>query len=366
MRITLLLIAAIALQGCKEIECGEGTIERNGSCEPRDLSVDPAKCGANTIAVGDQCLPRFEPTVCDPQTTAEDLNTTTNIITCIGTGGGGGCGAPIACPQPASGKQTICGQLYNLENNELFTAADSTGARCDPAMPATAGPCALRINAYDAIAFANNPNTPPLVVGDTFIDECGRYRITDITPPTGSPFIALGIDDVDPTKAGPGGVTNAAGLAQPNVPDMALKDIEAFVVPATTTTKWAQTGGPTLATGIYAMIFRQRRAPSRLTQAGVTVLKGVPPNFAPTPTTDNYFVNTDVQRERVDMAANVTGANGTALVAPAALTDGAFTGLPTGVLPAECRWSAHPAQTVMGVVFVQILRPVNGTGTCPL
>jgi len=359
-----ILAMALFASGCKETECGDGTIERDGKCEPSDTSVDTAKCGANTIAVGDQCVPTFDPTVCDPATTEEDLDPSTNIVTCIGNGGGG-CGAALACPQPSSGLQTICGQLYNIENNEVFQAANSNGTRCDPMNPATAGPCAMRINAYDAIAFAMNPGTAPLSVVDTYVDDCGRFRLTDVTPPSGSPFVALGMDDRDPTKMGPGGVTNATGVATPTAPNMAVKDVEAFAVPASTTTRWAMTGGPTIANGIYVMMFRQRRAPSMLTQAGVTVLKGPPPTFMPTPTTDHYFINTDVQRERIDAAANVTGANGTALVTPAALSD-IYTGAPTG-LPAECRWSAHAAATVAGVVFVQILRPVNATGmTCNL
>lgn len=363
-----IIIAILVLQtGCKETECGEGTIERDGRCEPSDTTIDTGKCGLNTIAVGDQCVPMFDPTVCDPATTDEELDSSTNVITCVGTGGGG-CGAPIPCPQPSPGKQTICGQLYNIENNENFASDTSMGVRCDPSAPATSGPCALRVNAYDALAFATNPQTAPLVVGDTYIDDCGRFRLSDVTPPTGAPFIALGIDDIDPTKAGPGGASNAAGVALPVAANMASKDVELFAVPAATTTKWAMTGGPTIANGIYVMIFRQKRAPSRLTQANVLVLKltNQQPPPGPTMSTDHYFVKTDVQRERIDAAENTTGANGTALVTNVSLMD-AYTGNPSGNLPPECRWSAHIAATVAGVVFVQILRPVNASGmTCPL
>ncbi|HLL23699.1 MAG TPA: hypothetical protein VK427_16285 [Kofleriaceae bacterium] len=365
MRIQVMLFA-VALTGCEKTECAEGTIERDGTCEPADLTVGTAKCGANTKVVGDQCLPVFDPTVCDPSTTDQDRNVATNVTTCVAKGGaGGGCGAPIACPQPSIGMQTICGQLYNMEDSEPFTAESSTGVRCDPQNPTASGPCALRVNAYDAIAFASNPATTPLSVADTYVDDCGRFRLSDIMPPSGSPFIALGTDDRDPARTGTAGVTNAAGVATATAPNMATKDVEAFVVPATTTTKWAMTGGPPISSGIYVMIFRQKRAGTRLTQAGVTVLKGPPPNFMPIPSNDHYFVNTDVQRERVDSAAGATGANGTALVTNAMLSD-IYTGTPN-VLPAECRWSAHAAQTVPGVVFVQILRPVNAAGmTCNL
>ena len=164
--------------------------------------------------------------------------------------------------------------------------------------------------------------------------------------------------------------TNAAGLAVSTAPDMALKDVEAFIVTSATTTKWAVSGGgtPTIANGIYVMIFRQKRAPSRLTQAGVTVLKNYPTSPMPIPGTDYYFNATDVSRERVDNGAAVaaTGANGTALVTPTTLAESGYSGTPT-VLPTECVWSGHASQTIPGVVFVQVARPINKPGmTCNL
>jgi hypothetical protein len=225
--------------------------------------------------------------------------------------------------------------------------------------PTATGPCALRINVYDAVAFAMGSMTE-LATGDRYLDSCGRFRITDVTPP--SQFIALGIDDVTGSP-GPSGITNATGVAIPAAPNTSSRDVEAFVIPTAVTTKWAMTGGPTIAGGIYAMMFRQRSAPSKLTQAGVVPIKGLP--TSPMPAPGKFFINTDVQRERVDAAAMATGANGTVLVTPTALTDGGYSGTTT-VLPAECRWSAHASQTLPGVVFVQVLRPVNGTGTCTL
>ena len=361
MRFIVIAIAAASLHaGCKEVECGDGTIERDGKCESSDTTIDTAKCGENTIAVGDQCVPEFQPTVCDPATTEEDLNASTNVISCIGTGGGG-CGAALACPTPAAGKQTICGQLFDFESGDVFTTATSSGVRCDPAMPSTAGPCAVRINAYDAIAFAMNPMTAPLPVGDLYIDDCGRFRLTDVTPPAASPFIALGTDDIDPTKTGPMGVTNATGVALNTAPNMATKDIEAFTVPLSTVQKWQ--GMPPLAGGIYAMVFRAKRAPSKQPQAGITVLKGGAVSIAD----DNYFVSTDTTRERIDPTAMGTGANGTALVSNVSLAAGPTNTGTQGPLPPECKWSSHAAQTVAGIVFIQILRPVNATGmTCNL
>lgn len=363
VHVALLAIAAAILASCQQVECGPGTIERAGSCVAADETVSTATCGPLTRLVGDQCLPELAPTVCDPATTEEDLDPATNVTTCIGSGGGG-CGGALACPQPAAGKQTICGQIFDLETGEPFTPTDGTGTRCDPMAPTATGPCSVRIHAYDAIAFSTNPNDPNarLAVGDSYLDDCGRYRVSDITLPASSPFIALGIDDVDMTKAGPLGTTNATGVATSKAGDVASKDVEAFVAPRSTTDQWAANGGPTINGGIYAMIFRAKRAPSKLPQAGVTVIKG---NGSPTPSTDHYFVSTDVTRQRLDAVATSTGANGSALVTNAMLSDG-YSG--TGGIPPECRWSGHAAATLPFVVFIQILRPINASATltCPL
>jgi len=40
-----------------------------------------------------------------------DTDPTSGVTTCIGTGTLAGCTGAFACPAPAAGKQTICGQL---------------------------------------------------------------------------------------------------------------------------------------------------------------------------------------------------------------------------------------------------------------
>src|SRR5688572_1141172 len=156
MRISLVsLLASAALlasAGCKEVECGDGTIESDGACVPADQIVGTAKCGAFTELVGDTCTPTQDPTVCGAGTVRE-VDSATGIGTCKPDGGGGGgCGAPVACPPPSAGKQTICGQLFDFGTRERFEATGATGARCAPG--ATAGPCTVGIRAFDAIAFA--------------------------------------------------------------------------------------------------------------------------------------------------------------------------------------------------------------------
>jgi hypothetical protein len=357
MRIWVLSAVVVPLlaAGCKEVECGDGTIERDGACVRADQAFSAAKCGPFTTLVGDVCVPMFDPTVCDEATTLPDVDPATGVTTCIGTGTSG-CGAPIACPIPAAGKQTICGQLYDFENDQPFAAGGATGARCQAG--ATAGPCSLGIRAYDAISFGMNPSTAtPLAVGDTYIDDCGRYRLTDITLPPG-PFIGLGIDDA---MMGPAGTTNAVGVATPKVADTATRNFEAFIATKATTDQWAASGGPPMSGGIYAMVFRAGKT-GTTNRTGVTMtLRG-----SPVPANDFYFTAAETTRTTVEAAATVTGANGTALVTGASVADEVnYSG--TGGLPPECQYSTHAGVALPFILFVQVLRPINATGmTCPL
>ena len=375
--ISSLLAASLGLSvhgGCKELECADGTVERDGKCAPADGTFSNAMCGPFTELQGDKCVPMFPPTECDPTTTEVDVDPATGVATCIGTGGGG-CGSPLPCPAPVAGKQTICGQLYDLEletgkpeSKFAQVSPAPTGTKCTPG-GATDGPCALTITAYDAIQFGTNPATAqPLAVGDVYIDDCGRYRLTDITPPAG-PFVGLGIDDFATANRGPAGVTNTVGVAIPKAVSMATKDFEAFVAKKSTTDMWVASGGPPLSGGYYVQIFRARHEGFD-TQAGVTATKAGQPNTA----NDYYFVAGETTRRTIAPAATVTGANGTAIITNAAVSDGpAYAG--SGQIPPECVWeakagasiAANPQTMVPPVVFVSIFRPGNAIGqTCPL
>jgi len=362
-------LAALSLTGlgCSNVDCGDGTIERDGKCAPAENVIGMAQCGPFTSLQGDKCVPMFPPTECDPSTTMPDTDPATGVTTCIGTGGGG-CSASLACPNPANGKQSICGQLYNFEDDMPFAAAGATGSKC-PATPTTSGPCALGIKAYDALQFGGMPGTAvPLAVGEVYIDDCGRYRVTDITLPNG-PFIGLGIDDASPANAGPNGVTNTVGVATPKTASMSTRDFEGWVVPKSTTDKWIASGAPPLSGGYYTNIFRGHST-GRDNLAGVQVLKNGNPNTA----NDYYFMPTQTTRETILPSATVTGVNGTAIVVNAAVSEGLVYSAQGGNnFPPECTWEtkagAAVAQGSMNppIVFVQIFRPVSGIGqTCPL
>ncbi len=362
-----LFIALVVAPACKSVECAKGTIERDGVCQPADETTSAAKCGAFTILQGDQCVPMFPPTVCDPASTTADVDPSTGVTTCIGTGTSGGCSGAFACPAPAAGTQTVCGQLYNLVDGSKLAATGATGAQCS-ATPASSGPCALQLVAFDAFAFAAAPTTTaPQATGAVYIDDCGRYRIPDITVPSG-PFIALGVDDAG-APFGPTGVTVTTGVAVPRVADAKLTGIEAFVVDLTTVGTWQATGGPMLADGIYAALFRQHSCTSAgvctgdalASQAGVTLTKSMNPQ----PANDFYFAD-EATRLHVSASATATSQNGAALYAGASVNDGlVYSG--TGGLtdPTNCQWETHAAASIPGLVFVQTFRPTSVvTHTC--
>lgn len=361
--ISFVVVMGAAASGCKDTECGEGTVDRNGECVAADVVVGPAECGEFTVLVGDKCEPMFPPTECDPATTAEQTDPETGVTTCIGTGGGG-CSAPLACPAPTSGKQTLCGRLYNFEDNQRLEATDAMGTRCNPAAPTADGPCALGIRAYDAIQFAGNPTgATPRPTADMYIDDCGRWRLTDIDNTT-SGFVGLGIDDI--AAAGPSGSTVTVGVATAQAANGSINNMEGYIVKPTTIGKWTTSGGsgaPTLATGFYAPVFRANRT-GFAAQSGVVAVKQAGLVTA----NDFYFAAAEVTRETVDVARNFTGANGTALITGASLADVGYSGVPAAAgmgLPPECKYPGLPGVTLTGIVFISIFRPENATGmTC--
>jgi len=367
MRIATLLIlayAATAAPACNSIACGTGTIERNGTCGPADETVNAAMCGPNTVVQGTQCVPVYPPTICDPSSTTEDTGSD-GVTTCRGNGMGGGCSAPIPCPNPSSGKQTICGQIYNFEDGTPFKGA-ATGAAC--AGTETAGPCALQILAFDAVNFAHAPTmTNPQAVGKVVIDDCGRYAVEDITPP-GNAFIALGFDDRGPL--GPTGVTVTTGVAMPTSPDTKTQGFEAFVLDQSVIGSWTASGGPPFANGIYAGVFRAHTCDggtcigdSFANQMNAQMTKST----VVIPANDFYFKTSDgMTRENVDNNMNATSANGTALYINASVDDSlAYSGTGSIVDTVNCQWEPHAAANVPGLLFIQIYRKTAKLGkTC--
>jgi hypothetical protein len=362
--LTILLVSAssLSVSSCKDVECGDGTIERDGTCAPATLTTSGGMCGPFTELQGDRCVPQFPPTVCDPTTSIPTMDPATGVTTCVGTGGGG-CSAKFACPAPtAANRFTVCGQIYDFETGMKLQGVDPSGAMCDPAAPTATGPCALQINAYDAVMFASSPASAMKLPADSItIDDCGRYRVVNVDTNATSPFIGLGIDDAGQPN-GPGGTTVTVGVAAKKG-DILVENFEAYIVKPSTVASWASSGGPSLAGGIYVATYRKhklvdgvdRHAP----QDGVT--------FAHLDTTtypgdDYYFTPAQTTIQTVDTVATATGLNGTALVINRSVGEGAmFVG--QGGIGTGCRWEPHAAASVPGIVFIQIFRKIDQSGS---
>jgi len=359
----LLAMSLSATSGCQQLECAEGTIERDGRCEPASTTGDPSMCGPFTMLVGDRCVPVLPPTQCDPATSEATYDPDTGIYTCIGTGGGG-CDAPLACAAPSGAtKQTICGQIYDFESNTKYSAAGATGARCG-ATPTATGPCSLNIVAYDAVAFGMNPSSAtPLNVGITYLDDCGRFRLSDVEVPA-NPFVGVGFDDAG-MPMGTSGNTVTAAVATPKLPGGVTQNLEGFIVAPATPAKWTAAGGPPLSSGIYAPLYRAHKLGNGdplAPQAGVTAIIGTSQ-----PVNDWYFLAAETTRSTIDPNATVTGANGSALVNGVSLSNGnTFNGI--GGLGAGCQWEPHTPAALSafgGIVFIQVYRKINLAGqTC--
>src|SRR5687768_8388585 len=93
--VTLSLAAGLSNMSCTRVECGTGTVERDGLCVPADMQPGNANCGPGTV-LGTMGCEVETPTQCEPDTTREEFDDETGITTCVGIGGGG-CSAPLGC-----------------------------------------------------------------------------------------------------------------------------------------------------------------------------------------------------------------------------------------------------------------------------
>lgn len=347
--LTALAIASISTLslGCDQLECGEGTTERNGECVAADGVVpETIFCDVGTHYDGAtlSCVPDSLPTICDPDTTEAIVDPITGLITCEGTGGGGCSGG---CPQPDSGRNTVCGRLVDAETGEFLSMDAATGTNCldVPAADRT-GPCLMKVEFYDALGFAQNPTgTLPLPTDDLVVNDCGWFRGTNIpTPALG--FLAVGVNDsvdVDPADD----VWVFTGVAFPVAPGDRRPNQITYVVANDTDTKWTETaaspfGATTFSEkGVFFPIFMLEGEPVE----GVKVTRdpaGVVPND------DYYFSDTDpTVRATVDPAQDATGPNGAGLLVNSPLVDHGG----EGGLPAGCVWKTDLAKSIPGVVF---------------
>ena len=346
--------------GCTNVDCGTGTIDKDGKCIPSDNTFGNAACGPGThLGTDGKCTPDST-VMCDPSSTTAETDPITHITTCVGTGTMG-CGSPISCPNASSGHQTICGQLLDLETSQPIAATGATGTPCDPNNPTADGPCALVMQAYNALQFAADPATAtPLANDEIVIDDCGRFRIKNI-PTSGLQFIGIGVDDS--TKSPAMDLHRLTGGALPAVAGQTTKGFVEYAITKATDMKWTQQASLGASTfvdiGVYIGIFLENRTPV----AGVTVTRG----GSPSPGDDYYFSDASpATRTTIAPSQNVTGADGTALLINGG---GLILYSGQGAEPANCEWNPNlQGAEIAKVAFVEPQQAVlksDGTTICP-
>lgn len=351
-------LGGLANLGCDAVNCGDGTIEQNGSCVPADDNPGSAQCGPGTVlGANGKCEPELV-VVCDEGTTMEQVDPDTGVVTCVGTGGTvGDCGQPISCPAPSPGKITICGQLYDTETNQPIADAGATGAPCSGVT--AEGPCSLKVQFFDALEFAMGPGSavPKEPAGGLVVDTCGRFRGADL-PEASFGFMGVAVDDA----TGQPDDHKLTGVALANGDALPARGFHVYVTRNQTDTAWTTTsaiGGQSFsARGVLALIFLHGTTPI----SGVQIRKGA----NPITNNDYYFTdNVATTRSTVDTAAGraMTGNNGTGLVTGFPSPDN-YTG--AGSEPPGCQWPQNLAGAIPGVVFVQHKDAVTPGGVkCP-
>ncbi len=351
--IAMTAAAALASAGCEtDLECGLGTLEVDGACVVADgVAPESGQCGLGTHfdPISQTCTPNTDPTECGPNTVPQVNDD--GVIICVGQGGGG-CGAPLVCPEPSATGVSVCGSLFDLGTDDVLIADDAEGEPCDPQNPTETGPCSLVLNVYDALAFPQNPRgTSPLASEEVLVDDCGRYRMVDIKRPFNGVF-AIALDDATTTGGLDGdelqdahrlsvtGFATAAGETRDGV--------RLFAMTVDTDEAWtASAGDPfegqTFAqVGVYAPIFLHGETPVpgvKIT-AGGTVRAG----------SDYYFADaTAGSRLEIDAGQDDTGTNGTGLIVNSSIAQHSG----TGSEPAGCSWPTGTAAANPGMVFYQ-------------
>ncbi len=349
-------LGGLANLGCDAINCGDGTIEQNGSCVPADDNPAAAQCGPGTVlGAGGKCEPELV-VMCDEGTTTEEVDPVTGAVTCVGNSGTTGCENEIPCPAPSPGKITICGQLYDTETNAKIAEPLATGTACSATT--ADGPCSLKVQFFDALEFAMGPSTavPKEPAGGLVVDTCGRFRGSDL-PEASFGFMGVAVDDAN----GQPDDHKLTGVALANGDALPARGFHVYVTRNATDTAWTTTsgiGGQSFsARGVLALIFLHNTP-----VAGVQIRKGA----NPITNNDYYFTDTTpTSRATVDTAAgrSTTGPNGTGLVTGFPSPDN-YTG--AGGEPSGCQWPQNLAGAIPGVVFVQHKDAVTPGGVeCP-
>lgn len=253
------------------------------------------------------------------------------------------CSVAPECPMPDTGRVTLCGSILDVATGAPVRVAEATGAACDPVEPAADGPCALRVRAFDPLAFASDPTgTAPLPVGDVVVDDCGFYVIESATRPFNG-FIGVVVD------APAGDLRIPTGVAHAVNPGAHLIDLPVYSTATATDEAWTESAGSPFGDQTFA---ERGVALVHFGAEGVQVTAGGVVQSAA-----RYLTGSDAgPYAAVDPDLTATGPAGAVLVTDIALQN--LSG--NGGEPEGCTWPSLLGAAVPGVVSVHVI-----TATCP-
>lgn len=243
------------------------------------------------------------------------------------------CAVPKPCPEPPSNRVTVCGTIADVETGGLIDPG-ILGVVCRDGN--TDGACALDIEPYDALAFAQDTTIAPQGYESKYLDTCGRFELVNVIKPQLG-YLGLGIDDRGAAdEYGIGGAAMAISNGERR------EGVETYAVRHTTDATWtaaAGLGGQSFVErGVILMVFRDADG---IPVEGVVVTEGA----GTSPANDYYFSDTTPgTRRTVDPALTATGPNGAALKINSSLVEHSGTG-------GGCSWTSGLATTIAGVML---------------
>lgn len=344
--------AALLAQGCGGVECGEGTVERGGDCVAEQTPANNCVCGFGTHFDDDLdlCVADYAPAVCNPETTVEVLRDD-DVILCKGDCSGG---CPPACPLPAVGHVSVCGQIVSIETTGRIDAdGGGTGRLCDdiPVEERT-GPCLMKLSISDGLDWPISADAL-----DVSLYDCGYFAVTNMPAPASGKLL-LTVDDAN------------GSAAEEWVPTATIlnvssgerhESVNAYGLRHSTDQLWTESagwpfGGTTFSDkGTLAMIFLRNETPVGFVEI-VRSPGGVDADA------DYYFSDEGrYTRRTILLSQYATGLDGTGLIVDSPLVDHGG----SGGLPDLCVWPWEPAAAIPGVLMVTERRATRiGGGLC--
>jgi hypothetical protein len=346
------LIGTLGSAGCRQVECGAGTIEVDGVCE-QGMVIPPGECAQGFFydTLSGQCLSNAfndgGTGVCGENT--ELRYNDAGIPFCVGVGGAITCDQVPLCPNPTvASKMSVCGRIFDIE--------DTTAADDDPMTGVPGISDVIEVLLYEPIDFATSPPGTAIPLPNAanpypvMVDKCGYFSVTDVSDP-GSGFLAIAFDDPSDSSADDYVLT---GVAFP-IPNPGQYHINGWITRRTTMDLWNTTAGGGMDfefEGIFVPIFLDASAPHLepfevgAPAAGLSIQR----SGMTVPADTWYFADTDQFTRRMVVPATTqpaTGANGTGFMLNSSLVMHGASGEPAG-----CNVTEALAASIPNVVFV--------------